>query len=462
MSHELFERARQTSIIRLLRELPWLMGPYHYLLAAFAAWWYRYPSEKMTVIGVTGTKGKTSTANLIAHLLENGGRKTGLATTVNFAIGEKQWANETKQTMLGRFALQRLLREMVDAGCRYAVVETSSEGILQYRHRFIGYDVVVFTNISPEHIERHGSFEKYREAKVRLFAQAARNRESIGVYNLNDANVEYFLEPPVTARYGFYRKDKSDPAALVQTYRVTAFEVSNVELRINKTKFRLGKDDFEMPLVGEFNVENAASAICVGLVLDMPLAKIKNGLLTARPIAGRFEVVNLGQPFTVIVDYAHEPASLDAVYRAAGLFKPRSVIGLLGAQGGGRDRWKRPVMGRIAAKYCDQIVLTNEDPYDEDPMQIIEDVKEGIYANSKEFKPVYKILDRREAIYKALSLAKKGDAVVLTGKGGELWMCLEGGRKIVWNEREIVEQTINEHGDQFLTRSGRNVRYEEN
>jgi UDP-N-acetylmuramoyl-L-alanyl-D-glutamate--2,6-diaminopimelate ligase len=458
----MIDAVKHLPIIRWLREVPWIMRPYHFLLAFVAAWWYGFPSKKMTVIGVTGTKGKTTTGNLIWHIFTCAGRKTGLATTVNFAVGEKEWTNETKQTMLGRFQLQKLLKEMLDAGCRYAVIETSSEGILQYRHRFIDYDTAVFANISPEHIERHGSFEAYREAKVKLFWQVAKKKGGFGVYNLDDPNADHFLEPPIQTKFGFALAPKDRQTSEKNAKRVhNYFEIGNVELKINKSKFTLGKDSYETPLIGAFNVQNAVLAACTALAHDVPIQKIRAGLATARPVAGRFEVVNLGQPFTIVIDYAHEPTSLAAIYEAVKLFKPKNIIGLLGAQGGGRDRWKRGAMGAIAAKYCGQIVLTNEDPYDEDPLAIIADIKKGIYDVSKNFIPVYKIPDRREAILRALRLARKGDAVVLTGKGGEVWMCLERGRKIYWNEREVVEKLVAEHENEFLTRSGRNMRYED-
>ena len=168
---ETLERLKRFPPMRLLYRVPWLLRPYHYFLALAAAWWNGFPSRNMTVIGVTGTKGKTTTSNLAAQLLQYTGRKTGIETTLNFRIGEKEWVNETKQTMLGRFALQELVRQMVADSCRFAVIETSSEGVMQFRHRFIDYDVAVFTNISPEHIERHGSFENYRDAKLALFLE---------------------------------------------------------------------------------------------------------------------------------------------------------------------------------------------------------------------------------------------------------------------------------------------------
>ncbi len=458
----MLETIKRLPIVRDVYKVPWLLMPYHFLLGFLAAWWYGFPSKQMTVIGVTGTKGKTTTCNLIAQVLEYSGRKTGLATTVNFRIGEKEWVNDTKQTMLGRFALQKLLREMAGAGCRYAIIETSSEGIAQYRHRFIDYDVAVFTNISPEHIERHGSFENYRAAKVKLFSRLAKKKNTIGVYNMDDPNVGFFIQPKVEKKFGYSIRGGADSILLAERKEFAGyFPVADLVLKINKTKFRLDKGVYETSLVGEFNAYNAVAAAVTCLALDIPTGRVQNALASSRPVPGRFEVINAGQPATVIVDYAHEPASLEAAYRAAQLFEPKRIIGLLGAQGGGRDVWKRAAMGRIAARHCSVMVLTNEDPYDEDPMAIINDIWKGIYEVSKNFKPVYMIADRREAIRKALLLGKRGDVVILTGKGGEVWMCVENGRKVAWNERRVVEELVNEEGDRLLTRSGRNMRYED-
>ena len=417
---------------------------YHWKLAFLGAVIYGFPSRKLKVIGVTGTKGKTTTCNLIAQILQGAGFKTGMATTVNFRIGEKEWINEYKQTMLGRFRLQKLLRQMVREGCQYAVIETSSEGILQYRHRFIDYSVAVFTNLSPEHIERHGSFENYRAAKLKLFEAVAKKEDGVGVYNLDDSNAEYFLKIPVVKKYGYslnlpqplLKEGGSLPKGRVRE-DLEQFQISNIKLLSNKTEFDFDGKSFEMPLIGEFNVANAAAAICVGLSQGIGLEKIKEILKNAKPTPGRLEVVNEGQPFTVIVDYAHEPASLEAVLKTLKIFNPRKIIAVLGAQGGGRDKAKRAVMGKIAAQYADYIILTNEDPYDENPQQIIDDVAAGVTN-----KEIFKIIDRRQAIKKALTLVQVGDIVILTGKGGEVWMCVENGKKIPWDERKVVLEEL--------------------
>ncbi len=427
-------------LYRLLRPV------YHFLLAFWGAFIYGFPSRKMTVIGVTGTKGKTTTCYLIAQLLELSGLKTGMATTVLFKIGEKEWVNETKQTMPGRFQLQKLLSQMAKAGCLYAVVETSSEGILQYRHQFIDYDVAVFTNLSPEHIERHGSFENYRDAKMKLFKKVAKKEDGIGIYNLDDENVAYFLKPAISRQYVYSLKMPDTDGRIKNLYSFSDFKPAAKGRGI---KFLFNNEKMEMPLIGEFNAYNAAAAISVVISQSVPISKIKDALTKIKPPAGRFEVINKGQNFTVVIDYAHEPMSLEAAYKAVIKSKIKNkdsrLICLLGAQGGGRDKRKRPEMGKIAAQYCDKIILTNEDPYDEPPENIIEDIAAGVLQNQKskfKIKNLFKITDRRKAIRSTLSLAKKNDVVILTGKGGEVWMCLENGEKIPWDEKEIVEQEL--------------------
>ena len=409
---------------------------YHFLLSFLGAAFYGWPSRKMTVIGVTGTKGKTTTSNLIAQLLEQAGHRVGLATTVNFKIGEKDWINSAKQTMLGRFRLQKLLREMLLAKCRYAVVETSSEGILQHRHRFIDYDAVVFTNLSPEHIERHGCFEKYRQAKEKLFAQAARKKNGIGVYNLDDPCVEHFLKYEVKNKYGYFQDPANAQAAITDK-----FQISKIALEKDGTEFELNGQKFKTALIGEMNVYNVVSALCVAAALGLEWSKLPALAAKLTAPSGRMQLINRGQAFTVIVDYAHEPSSLKAAYQTARLFRPRRIIGILGAQGGGRDRGKRARLGEIAGQYADYVFVTNEDPYDEDPWRIINDVAQGVSG-----KPAEKILDRTKAIEAALKLARPDDLVLITGKGGEVSMCVENGKKLPCSDEKTVKEILDNFG----------------
>jgi len=442
-------------VLRFLEKLipkkiyEWGQPIYHFGLAFLGALIYGFPSRKLYVIGVTGTKGKTTTCNLIYHFLDSYGFKTGLLTTVNFKINKQEWPNTTKQTMLGRFGLQKWLKRMAKEGCEYAVVETSSEGILQFRHRFIDYNMAVFTNITPEHIERHKGFENYRAAKVKLFDKVAKRKDGVGIYNLDDENVSIFLEPRITKRIGYSIKNNFQFS--ISNFQ-SIFNVSNVQLFSDRSEFNVFETYFVSSLLGEFNVYNAAAAIAVAAELKIPITDIKNYLLDFKGVPGRMEMIKADGGFTVVVDYAHEPASLEAVYETARgqmLDVDGKLIGVLGAQGGGRDKWKRKIMGEIAARYCDFVILTNEDPYDEDPYRILADIKSGMsdvlnLATKQEFSisNAFEVIDRKEAIKRALLLAHSGDTVVLTGKGGEVWMCVENGKKIPWNEKEVVEELL--------------------
>src|SRR3989344_5551273 len=329
-------------ILRFLEKLipkkiyEWGQPIYHFGLAFLGALIYGFPSRKLYVIGVTGTKGKTTTCNLIYHFLDSYGFKTGLLTTVNFKINKQEWPNTTKQTMLGRFGLQKWLKRMAKEGCEYAVVETSSEGILQFRHRFIDYNMAVFTNITPEHIERHKGFENYRAAKVKLFDKVAKRKDGVGIYNLDDENVSIFLEPRITKRIGYSIKNNFQFS--ISNFQ-SIFNVSNVQLFSDRSEFNVFETYFVSSLLGEFNVYNAAAAIAVAAELKIPITDIKNYLLDFKGVPGRMEMIKADGGFAVVVDYAHEPASLEAVYETARgqmLDVDGKLIGVLGAQGGGR------------------------------------------------------------------------------------------------------------------------------
>lgn len=303
--------------------------------------------------------------------------------------------------MPGRLKIQKFFRQAVNAKCRYAVLEVTSEGIKQHRHRFINFDTGVFTNLSQEHIEAHKGFENYRSAKGKLF-QAAKN---IHIINIDDKNADYFLQFPAQKRvtYGLNRGD----------------------VNTQNTKFKL-------QLIGDFNIYNALAAISVGLSQGISLEVCQRAVEKVKGVPGRMEEV-ISQPFRVIVDYAFTPNALEKVYQT---LKPQGakMICVLGACGGGRDKWKRPVLGKIAAKHCNEVIVTNEDPYDEDPAAIIDQVASGVGDR------VHKILDRREAIKKSLELAEQGDTVVITGKGCELWIAQAHGKKIPWDDRRVVRE----------------------
>lgn len=450
---------------------PLALDWYHRWLAFFGALYYRFPSRRLVVIGVTGTKGKTTTVHLIARILEQAGYKVGAASSICFKIGAKVEMNRKKMTMPGRFFLQKLLRRMVSINCRYAVIEVTSEGVRQHRQLWIDFDTVVFTNISPEHLESHGGFAPYLAAKREIFRTLAQSRrvkrirsKHIGipktiVANGDDEYAEEFLSFPADRRYCFHLSRQSRDEDLVPCEDV----VADVEETSQAgSYFTIRNQRFRLPLPGRFNVSNALAAIAVGLSEDVALSRMAETLGSAEPIPGRMEYIAGGQPFTVVVDYAHTPASLEAVYRAltaehvAG--GPGRLICLLGAAGGGRDRWKRPVLGAIAGLYGDAVLVTNEDPYDEEPLSIMREVGRGVesardvyrgYAGEEALEmleprkpPLSYVLDRREAIERALTLAHPGDTVVITGKGAEQAMVVAGGKKIPWDDRAVVRETL--------------------
>jgi len=380
---------------------PFLLDFYHFSLALSGAVLYGFPSRKIKVIGVTGTNGKSTVVEFITKIFEEAGMKIASQSSIRFKIKDREWPNAFKMTMPGRFFIQKFLRQAVDSGCQFAVLEVTSEGIKQYRHKFIDFEVAVFTNLSPEHIEAHGGFDNYKKAKGKLF-QTVKN---IHVINLDDENADYFLRFPAKKKY---------------TYGLERGDINNNEIQ------------FKLKLPGEFNIYNALAATCVGLSQGIKLDVCKKAVEKIEGISGRMEEV-ISQPFKVFVDYAFTPNALEKVYRT---LKPQTgkMICVLGACGGGRDKWKRKVLGKIAVENCDRVIVTNEDPYDEDPMKIIDQVVAGTADRAE------KVLDRREAIGKSLSMANSGDVVVITGKGSEPWLCVADGKKIPWDDRKVVRE----------------------
>jgi len=405
---------------------------YHKLVSVIAAVYYRFPADKMTVIGVTGTNGKTTTVNLIAHVLETAGNKVGMTSTINFQVGTRKWTNTTKQTTLGRFALQRLLREMVDEGCKFAVLEVSSHAMTQSRVWGINIDCAVFTNVARDHIEYHGSFANYLYAKGSLFQKVSKSRRKAGVQkvlvlNEEDENFAYFDQ---------FIADRKI------TYGLKQGTVATLDLKLkpdgSQFTMKVPNDavpiDFDLP--GKFNVQNALCAAAVCMSYGVSMENIKRGIDSARTVPGRCDHVDAGQDFTVVVDYAHMEDSLEkllSMYRD--LTTDGRLFVVFGATGGGRDKVKRPGMGAIAHKYADYIFLTDDDPYSNDELEIIDMVGQGIPR--KEGDRYWKIVDRREAIRLALMMARKGDSVVVAGKGAEEVMKVRG-KTIEWNDKKVI------------------------
>jgi len=420
-----------------------LISKYHFLLAHLSAIYYGRPSEKLVVIGVTGTNGKTSTCELIAKVIEENGFKVGLASTAKFKIADREWLNDKKMTMLGRFALQKLLKQMVNAGCGYAVVETSSQGIEQFRHSAIHYDVCVFTNLTPEHIEAHGGFENYKKAKLKLFKHLENSApkkikekliEKAIVVNGDDLHAVDFLNFNIKNKIIFGLQENCNPCA------------QNISYQKSGVVFEVGGERLILKLFGLFNVYNALASIAVADILGFDRNKTKSALEKINGVPGRMELIDSGRDFLVLVDYAPEPESLRQLFfniKQHQLVEGGKIIHVFGSCGGGRDISRRPILGEISAHNSEICIITNEDPYDDDPQEIIDQVAEGAIKSGKQPDVnLFKILDRKEAIAFALDQAESGDLVVLTGKGCEQAICVANNKKINWDERQVVKELL--------------------
>ncbi len=416
------KRLLPQSLLRLLRP------PYHLALSYIGAIVYKHPSREITVLVVTGTKGKSTVTELISAILETDGKKVASLSTIQFKIGSDVKKNLFKMTTPGRFFVQKFLREAVDAECTHAVLEMTSEGAKQYRHRYVEMDALVFTNLTPEHIESHGSFENYKQAKLAIrdqLVQSGKQPRYI-VANIDDQHGDDFLNCSVEEKLPYSLSD----------LKLHTLHRDGIGLVLKD-----GDEEvtIRVPLVGLFNVYNTLAAITLTRALGVPLRTIERSLRSLPPIRGRVEHFyspkGSQKNITVVVDYAHTPDSLTKLYEAfAGVY----TIGILGNTGGGRDTWKRPEMGTIAERYCDRIILTNEDPYDEDPRTIVEQMAKGISDEAK----LDIIMDRRMAIRTAIEDCPEGGYILLTGKGTDPYIMGPHNTKQTWSDAEVVQEEL--------------------
>jgi UDP-N-acetylmuramoyl-L-alanyl-D-glutamate--2,6-diaminopimelate ligase len=403
---------------------------YHLLLAFVGALIYRFPSRKIKIVGITGTKGKTTTAEVVNKILETAGYKTAVASTLRFKIGNKNIQNKFKMTMPGRFFQQKLIRRAVDNRCEWLVLEMTSEGVRQFRHKWIALDALIFTNIAPEHIESHGTFEKYLLAKLELAKSLAKSNKKFKVIvaNNDDAHGKDFIKTATqdhVKAYPFSLKDA---------------EPWNTEDR--RVAFTFKGRRIESPLKGKFNIYNLLAGATFAQAIEVDAHIIDKAIGELNEVRGRVEYVRLPkehplrekQDFDVIVDYAHTIDSQTQLYEA---FSNQRKICVLGNTGGGRDKWKRAGMGEVADKYCDEIILTNEDPYDEDPLAIAEDMKKGVKN-----KPCEIIIDRREAINSAIRRAKTANVILITGKGTDPYIMGPNDTKQKWDDAEVAREEL--------------------
>lgn len=411
---------------------------YHKMLAIFSVMIYGMPANRMKVIGVTGTNGKTTTVNLIKAILVEAGKKTGMISTVNFRVGGREWLNTSKITTLGRLQLRKLLSKMLKAGDEYVVIEVSSHAITQHRIWAINFDTCVLTNLTQDHLDYYKDMEEYKKTKGQLFSDsvsAKRKNHSCKCSVLNrDSHVyNYFSQFKADKNLSYGLSPKADIMA------------KNINLYPDGASFEAltpkGILNVHLKLVGEFNVYNALAAIAVGICQGFSLETIKRALEKFEGVPGRMEKIQEGQNFTVIVDYAHTPDAFLKIFENVKKMTQSRIISVFGATGD-RDRSKRPLLGKIAAKYSKYCFLTLEDPASEDPVDIIGEIEPGLIKTGKKINIDYfKIVDRREAIKQAFICAEPGDTVLLLAKGHETVMTMKEG-KIPWDDRQVAREEL--------------------
>ena len=436
--------ARGAAALVLEREIPDLAVPAAVVpntrqaLALMAAAYYGRPGSRLRMIGVTGTDGKTSTCTLAASILEAAGHATGVITTVAAQIGGQALDTGLHTTTPDPLDFHRFLARMVEAGISYAVVESTSHGLDQDRTLGAEYDVACVTNVTREHLDYHGSYEAYLDAKAKLFRALSTTRRKPGVakaavLNADDESYEYLRRFPgeVNLSYGIDHPADVYPLDL-------DLSLEGIRLRAATPA---GPVEVQSRLLGRFNVYNLLAAIAIGVSQGLPAEAIARGVAAVPGIVGRLEKIDLGQDFTAVVDFAHTPNSLRRMLELARQLTKGRVIVAFGC-GGLRDREKRPAMGEIAARLADLVVITSEDPRTEDLEAIMAAIAAGAEAGGgREGETFWRIADRAAAIRFAVDLAHPGDLVVATGKGHERSLCL-GTVEHPWSEHEALRQAI--------------------
>ena len=401
-----------------------IVGDSRKALALVSAAWFGYPASKLKLVGVTGTNGKTSVTNLIKHAIEKcSGSKVGLIGTNGNFIGDRELPTEL--TTPESYEMQKLLDKMALEGCVYVIMEVSSHALYLSRVYGIRYDVGVFTNLTPEHLDFHSSMDEYAYTKSLLFQNCRR-----AAINIDDPYSQLMTD---------------NCAGSVTTYAIknSAADLVGKDIRLypGKTEFcvlevgRLTRVELQIP--GMFSVYNALAAVAAMILLDFEIDAVTPTLLSCEGVKGRAEVIPTGMEYTVLVDYAHTPDALLNIIQAVRGFARGKVITLFGC-GGDRDKTKRPVMGKVAAELSDSVVITSDNPRTEDPQAIIDNILTGMEGTAT---PYTVIVNRRDAICSSLDSLKPGDVLILAGKGHETYQIL-GKEKIHFDDREVVAEHL--------------------
>jgi len=406
-------------------------------LALMSSTLHDHPSRDMVVIGVTGTDGKTTTTTMIHQMLLSAGRRVGSMSTVDIRFGDAVDPNDSRQTTLEALEVQEQLARMRDAGLKYAVIETSSHGLALQRVVGVDYDVAVFTNIAHEHLDFHKTIEAYREAKAQLIdltvGSARKGIDKTAVLNRDDPSYAYLVNRPIARRITYGLQLDAD-------LKADRVEATPDGLKVEAST-PLGSLSVRLKMSGRWNAANALAAAAAGVAVRLTLDEIRQGLESYRGVSGRMERVDLGQPFSVIIDYAHTPQSLEKVLRELRPITRGKLIAVFGSAGN-RDREKRPWMGEIAARLSDYAVFTNEDPREEDAMTILSEIAAGAEeVGWTEGDQYARIEDRRQGIAHAVRRAGPGDTVLLAGKGHERSILIGRGKE-PWDERAAAEAAI--------------------
>jgi UDP-N-acetylmuramoyl-L-alanyl-D-glutamate--2,6-diaminopimelate ligase len=405
-------------------------------LAALAATFYRRPSDLLDVIGITGTDGKTTTSYILDHILRSAGHVTGMVGTVSVRIAEQTVDHETRQTTPESADIQRLLRQMVDAGVSDAIIEATSHGLDLHRLDHVRFAVGVVTNITQEHLEHHKSREAYWRAKARLFERVS-DEGGVAVVNSDDEGARSMAEYCTGAGRLIAYSVASQEAKIRATVETSGLHGSSGRIHLDGATY-----PFELPMIGSFNVSNALAALGAAVAQGVHATSAVESLSTAPPVPGRMALIDQGQPFGVVVDYAHTPESLSKVLQLLRDLRPDGRLIAVYGSAGERDAIKRPIQGRVVAELADISIITNEDPRYEDAESILADIAAGAYAvGGERGKSVFTIVERRDAIRKALELARAGDTVLLAGKGHErsiIW----NGVKHPWDEASVAREEL--------------------
>jgi UDP-N-acetylmuramoyl-L-alanyl-D-glutamate--2,6-diaminopimelate ligase len=412
---------------------------YHWVLSITGAIRFNFPTRRMMTIGVTGTSGKSTTIFFLHRIITAAGHKVGSTSTIEFCIGTECTMNKTKMTQLGRWGTQRFLSRMAQAGCDVAIVETTSQGIEQFRHLGIAYDVCMLTNLYPEHIEAHGTFENYKNAKKKLFAYLATlpaksrfNIPKTAIVNGQIPEAAEFLSFPIERKWSLHAPLSTADRQFVPT---------NILITATGVSFDLDLVHFSIPLLGDYVVSNAVAAVAAAAAIGITPQHCADVLSRITGVPGRNESVEAGQPFKIIVDFAFEPVAMEKLYAVVALMPHKKIIHVLGGTGGGRDKNRRPILGNMAGEKAALVVVTNEDPYDEDPRVIMQAVADGARAvGKKDSVDLFVVEDRRAAINFALQKAEEDDIVLITGKGCEQAMALANRTLVPWDDRAVVRE----------------------